>query len=234
MIGSTIKSRQYILFAGILCVTALLSTAGYHIVHQDRVLFRKAETLFHSRDYAQAASQYKLALEAGLKNPDAFSRMGDAYLASGAFKDAARAFEEVLRKRPGYQYAVRRLASVYDYSDRTDEAVALYLHHSASTSKDSVALVHLGDLYKRKKEYQEAERVYQRALEIRPDLLSARIGLAELYTWMGRYEKAASLYRAVLKEQPTLRSARVQLARVLSWKGDLDEAIKEYRIVLGE
>ncbi|MBN1103401.1 MAG: tetratricopeptide repeat protein [Deltaproteobacteria bacterium] len=126
MIGSTIKSRQYALFTGILFVTAFLSTAGYHTVHRDRVLFRKAEMLFRSKDYALAERAYLQALEIRPGLLRARLSLAELYTWTKRYEEAVSLYRAILEDQPAFRSARVRLARVLAWKGDLDEAIKEY------------------------------------------------------------------------------------------------------------
>ena len=65
----------------------------------------------------------------------------------------------------------------------------------------------LAEVYKRQREYEKAEELYKKSLQIRervlgeehPDTINSYNNLAILYDDRGEYEKAEELYKKVLK-----------------------------------
>ncbi|MBI3185081.1 MAG: social motility TPR repeat lipoprotein Tgl [Myxococcales bacterium] len=79
--------------------------------------------------------------------------------------------------------------------------------------------------------HDEAEKHYQRALEIRRDFSEAKTNLGNLYLDMGRYDEAAKLYEAALNDMlyPTPFIAQGNLGWALYKKGEVDRAIDQIK-----
>ena len=66
----------------------------------------------------------------------------------------------------------------------------------------------------------EAEREYQQALRLKPDLREALANLGALYAKQGRYEAALPPLRRVFQDSPDLPRLRANLDRALRQRGD--------------
>lgn len=77
---------------------------------------------------------------------------------------------------------------------------ALGTRFSSKEMQDLRGIVRLVDQAKRKDQWQEVERLYIKALTIRPDAYDMQAELAKLYLHTGRQQKAEALYREILEQ----------------------------------
>lgn len=73
-------------------------------------------------------------------------------------------------------------------------------------------------------DYEEAERLFQRALELEPEAKEAYNNLAVIYGRRGEHEQAKEMYRAVIEIDPTYVFPRCNLAIYLLDEGDIEGA----------
>jgi len=112
--------------AACLIVIALLTTAAYHLLKPDWILFRKAETYFSEKAFSQAIPVYARLLERGFEAPALVSHLGTAYVATGRFREAAAIFEDILRKAPDKLQELKELANIYVAFGQFKKAIPLY------------------------------------------------------------------------------------------------------------
>jgi tetratricopeptide (TPR) repeat protein len=123
------------------------------------------------------------ALESEPDNPVLFSVLGEALLNEGETQAAMAAFRQAIQLEQGTLDASTNLAILLAKQGNTNEAIELL--HSAvrvhgSEPKASLAYFNLGTVYLQKGDLDSAEAAYQRALELNPDLTSARQHLESL------------------------------------------------------
>jgi tetratricopeptide (TPR) repeat protein len=100
---------------------------GYHRIHLERVLFRKAETSYHAGDFVKAASLYRRAEAAGLKgHPALLLKLAQALSWTRQYEEAAALYRAVLREDPGNRSLRIALARVLTWDGRFAEAVIEY------------------------------------------------------------------------------------------------------------
>ena len=98
-------------------------------------------------------------------------------------------------------------------------------------------LVHnaLGVLFKDRKKYEEAVREFDKAFELNPGFLNARINKAQTFSLRGMNAEALAIYNEILREDPEVipvlifkaeclkELKRPEEARDLDWEGLLAE-----------
>lgn len=100
--------------------------------------------------------------------------------------------------------------------------------HVAEHPGDPAALNDLGNLLQLAGEPAEAESAYRRALEVAPDLVSARYNLALLLQRAERYREAVAEYEAVVARAPSHARAHYQLGSIYELQGDDRRAVRWY------
>jgi superkiller protein 3 len=80
--------------------------------------------------------------------------------------------------------------------------------------------------------YQQAEALYRRLLEIRPDDANMRVNLGNTLAQQDKLQAAKDQYHLVLTVEPDNASALFGLGNVLSSEGNLGEAVTSYRDAL--
>lgn len=227
--------RQRVLFALILVLFGVSAHFGYAAIHQDRVLFRRAEQQLQAGNPAQAMRLYQAALDIGLQWPQALIRVVETALASGDEAAAEQGLNNLFqsRVRP-LPPELRNLAGLFDQFGRPDLAREVLEHYPRQLLSSPELTLYLAGLYRRAEWFRDAELLYQRLLDVPRFREVAAVELAVTYLAMGRAEDAEFLIRKTLETAPDNREARIHLARILTRQGRFHEAIEEYKTVLGD
>ena len=80
--------------------------------------------------------------------------------------------------------------------------------------------------------FEAAEKLSRKLLELEPDLPAVITELAKLVGVQGRLDEAEPLYRRALELEPRDTQARIVLARILGIRGAYEEAEEQFRTVL--
>lgn len=115
-------------------------------------------------------------------------------------------------------------------NSQVDKAIRRY-HQQAKLQPSAKIQTDLGNLYKKKREWQAAAACYQKAIELDPQYAPAYLNLAKVFVQKGKLEKAADyLYRA-LSLNPELAPAKnhFSLGNTFFKQGKLEQAIDCYK-----
>lgn len=89
-----------------------------------------------------------------------------------------------------------------------------------------------GAFYLRFNRLDDALRLMQRALQLRPDFADALNSIGVIYTRQGKYEEALQSYRRALELMPNNAGFSINIAITLFVQGKRDEALLEYEKVI--
>jgi soluble lytic murein transglycosylase len=192
-----------------------------------RAAFRKAQALFESRSYKEAAEAFEKALRdhpRAESAPDAALALGRTYAEMRDFGRAARAFLDASVKYPG--------ASTDPEADKSLAGLKLLGAEIPRLTADE-QYERARNLY-RAKEYDKALEAFNRALEADPSHsqraeIWLRSGVALYY--LGRRSEAASSLDRLVKERPAdcrCAEAYYWLGKSYSRLGMRDEAVQTY------
>ena len=84
----------------------------------------------------------------------------------------------------------------------------------------------------RKGQYDRAAGEFQRALELKPDMLEARMNLATVLARQGKLEEATEQVRRALQSRPDFAPAHLNIAMLLSEQGQIQSALEHLDKVL--
>jgi len=133
-----------------------------------------------------------------------------------------------------HEHALARgiLAKVLRWAGKDDESDRLLESIDNELPNDVELLTLRADAAQRHGRLDEAIALYQRALQINADFVSASIGLGAVYERQGRFEDAVAHYRRLLADHPDHLVVRQRLGVALTDSGETEKAIKEFRTVL--
>jgi tetratricopeptide (TPR) repeat protein len=126
-----VSSHEEVIMKGLgtalfLIGVVIATTAAYHVLKRDQVLYHRAEVRFARQDYVAAAPLYRDALQAGFRNAKIRTRLAYSLLRAGQVDAAAVIYEQIFREQPERLSAVIDLADVYAVAGRLDKAAELY------------------------------------------------------------------------------------------------------------
>lgn len=113
-----------------------------------------------------------------------------------------------------------------------EEAVEAYLQAVECNPQAAGALVNLGTIRYRLRQFQEAEDYYTRALAADPNYPLAHFNLGNLYDERGDLSKAQLCYAAALRINPRYGDAHFNLALLCERRGDVLRAVHHWKTYL--
>jgi len=158
------RSRQYLLFAGILCFLLAAVPWAYTRIHQDEVLSHHARQAFMANDYKEAARLYRMALEKGIDDPATWHRLAETYLAQEKFNKALDAYLKTEQKSPDNLSLQVKLAQVHLLNNNPDHALAIIERVLEQKPDWEIALLWQARILSRHGRFQEAIDIYYRIL----------------------------------------------------------------------
>ncbi|MCS6852638.1 MAG: tetratricopeptide repeat protein [Gemmataceae bacterium] len=89
-----------------------------------------------------------------------------------------------------------------------------------------------GDAYRQARQWAEAQRCYEQALQLQPSHAQACFGLGSLYLSQGRWAEAAAWFREVIRLRPDVAAAYCNLGNALAGQGRFEEAAAAFTAAL--
>ncbi len=130
------KIRQIHIFYVLLFVVMIATTAAYHLLSQDWVMFRKAEKSFHSKQYSEALVLYEKTFDMGLQTTRVYFRIAQCFLAEGMFDEAVKWYLKLLEKDPENRNLKVMIARAVFWGGDMNQAVRYYREALANTKTD--------------------------------------------------------------------------------------------------
>jgi tetratricopeptide (TPR) repeat protein len=148
-----------------------------------------------------------------------------------AFPALSQAAEELNRRVSAERWFERGLqleqegAPIADILSAYEVAVAL-------DPRSAGALVNLGTIYFNQRDWDRAEKYYNKALEADPNYALAHFDLGNLYDEINERAKAMFHYQAALRLNPNYADAHYNLALLYQTSNDPLRAVKHWRMYL--
>jgi tetratricopeptide (TPR) repeat protein len=149
---------------------------------------------------------------------------GELLYAKGELPDAAKAFQQALKLDPKLQRARMKLAQVFLYLGRSEEAEVLKAEFM-ELDQDNKDIARATKLEKEEK-FAEADRIYRQILTRHPDNVSAMRLWARLGIEQKRYAEAEVLLRRAVEVAPGFSRAWTDLCKVQFEQEYHDDTIK--------
>jgi tetratricopeptide (TPR) repeat protein len=205
----------------------------------------------------KAADAYSKVLELSSGTVQAHSSLGYIYSQQGKLQEALEENLKVLELAPNDYASHKNLALLYQQLGRTDEAVAeaqialelapegdkanleafiaqLRPEQAITSSDETLIQTYLseGQTYLNEKDYERAEEVYAKALELNPDIVQAHSALGYIYALQGKLQEALEENLKVLELAPNDYATHKNLAMIYQQLGRIEEAIAEAETAL--
>jgi tetratricopeptide (TPR) repeat protein len=186
-------------------------------------LFRNAELLFASGDYALSRNLYKAIFQSGIRTSQALNGIGRTYEAEGKLEDARAHYEESIAYQANLE-ALRHLASLF-IKQKKDESAAEILERALQIKEipsEIRAELHkaAGNCWLRIQRPLDAQRHYERALEIKPKAADIRANLGVIQLQAGKIGEAKKIFQDALAADPRNDKALAGLASCFLAEGD--------------
>jgi tetratricopeptide (TPR) repeat protein len=141
------------------------------------------------------------------------------WVQASGWRDSESLWSWAVETDPECAICLNNLALSITAQNRTHEAEAA-LRRSLALREYASTRNNLGGLLEIEGRLDEAEREYQQALRLNPDLRQALANLGELYVKQGRYKDALPPLRRVFQSSPELPRLRANLSQALRQRGD--------------
>lgn len=197
-------------------------------------LATRARHLAAAGDFRQAASTWRLVLQARPDDRSALAGLVDALEATGDWRTAIAPLDRLLELDTSDPARLRQRGYFAAWSGDLDRGAALLRRAVAQSSQNPAYLAALAQVLSwSPATREEAARTFTAALSHDSNNPSLFLGYADLLSWTPRSrDSAAALYRRILSRWPNEPRARVGLANLLAWDGKPGRALRSYDSVL--
>lgn len=144
----------------------------------------------------------------------------------GEYKRAIQQLHQVLAVLPGHAVARRNLGMAYEEIGDVERAKDHIIEALKLDPKDAWSYVLLGNIYmKREKNYDRADKLYRRALELTPNDAMLLANYGALMAEKGNAEQAAEFFERAIQADPQYPHAYYSLGLLAVREGRPEEAI---------
>ena len=185
--------------------------------------------------YPEAITFYRKAQALDPAIPQLNMDLGLALFKSSNFRDAAKLFEEELRKHPKSPEAAKltTLAAMSHYGEHEYAAAVPYLREAtAADPRNLTILLTLANCLLWTKQLDATMEVFKEILIINPDSAEADMIAGEALDEKGDSEGAVQQFRAAVLANPKEPNVHFGLAYLLWTQKKYDEAIPEFKAEL--
>jgi len=183
---------------------------------------------------AEAREAYRAIIAQDPQNPLGYLKLSRLYRTENKPREALATLEEGYGRNQVSAELLTALIQAYLQDKRHDAAIRLCRKRIAENPQDVFALNLLGWVYTDVKNYQEAEGVLKKAIEMQPLWPAPHTNLANLYLLQGRKAEAAATFEAAIAANPRNPAGYLSLALLYERDKDLPGAIKVYERALKE
>ena len=187
-------------------------TVGLDSTHQG-ALYKTAKFELQRGNRHNAIHLSQTGLKTRPENASLLSILGQAYLASLQFEEAAVPFEKLIEIGEGSEFILEKLASAYRKSGQTDKAIATYEKMLEIDNMNGAVHSNLGALYLKKDKAKKAQEHFMMALFIKNQPADSEyINLGLSYKRQEDHRSAYISFQKALEENPENQRAKIELA----------------------
>jgi tetratricopeptide (TPR) repeat protein len=167
--------------------------------------------------------------------------LGAAYDQMKEPQKAIEAYQRANEIEPGNEQTMETLAQALLKDNQFDEALKLFNDLSAADPENASALIHISEIQRRQKKYEEALATIRKALQIDANSLEAGYNEGLLLDVLGRYDEAIKAYQQMVEltshangaytdEEKSNRAIFLdRLGEIYHEQNRVDEAIDTYQ-----
>jgi len=172
-------------------------------------------------EHIQAEDYFRRALQQDPENPLLWAQLGDVLAQTESGLDAIEAYEKALHYDPQDLETLYNLGTLYVNEERFEKAIDLLKRALAIDPQHGAAHYNLALVLDERKDFDQAQGHYLKAIEYGFDSAWARLRLA--YWWARQNEPAEALkHLEVAFEKEPQRYVRLVLDELLKINSDLD------------
>lgn len=192
----------------------------------DRHLRRRYAELLDSHGLPrEAASHWRVLVDAAPDNLYWRASLGASLRESGDLNEASRVFQDLIGFDKGYAAAYFGLGTVLQKQGKLAEAVDAYREALRLRPGYAEAVNNLGLIALERERTTEALAHFQQAIEMRPAFAQAHENLGVTRLELGRTEAAHEAFRRAIEIDPDAASPRYHLGASLAASGRFAEAL---------
>ena len=207
----------------------------------------KGKNLLDQKKLDAAQSVFAEVIDSNNQNSEAFFHLANIFHMKGEIGKAIKAFNKVLAFDPDHTDAAISLSVLYNDIGQYEEAKNIFNRANNRVKNDptksddvhinrkfSLKHYELADLYVTYNRYDEALFEYNKAIDLNPENLEARVKISKVYAKKGYASRALEELVKLKNEQPSYLPARLALGVLYYGSGKVIEAQGEWNKVLSK
>ena len=159
----------------------------------------------------EAIRQYEKTIKLQPNFPEALSNLGGYYFRSGKIERAKNLFEKAIKAYPNFIQALSNLGAVLNKLGQPEEAIPHLKKTLALSPEFAIAYFNLGNSQFVMNRFVEAQKSYERSIEMGLDYLSMHWKLYEIHLKKKEYKKAKKELKTILDMDPLNDDAKKKL-----------------------
>ncbi|MEE9304018.1 MAG: tetratricopeptide repeat protein [Thiotrichaceae bacterium] len=186
-------------------------------------ILKQASNALDSGNSDEAAGLYKSVLNKAPDNHEACLMLGSLYGESGRLPEAVEFLQQAIELKQDDVAAGLVLARIYQATGDSGQAIKL-LERISQSEEDAEVTYTLATLEEEGGNWQRAQDLFGRAVELDPDNAEVWMAMASFHMNSGEFDKAETFYNEVLKREPNNNFAIGFLSVALAQQERTDEA----------
>ncbi len=196
---------------------------------EDGDIYRDRGAAYHRmKKYAEAASDFRRAIELAPNNPRARDGLGSVFAAQGQYREAMDQYLLAIEIDPKHSESRRHLIDAAVALDHIEEALQYCSQWAAQEPDDSEPYFLLSTVQFQRGEHQAALDSLSRAQENNPDDYNVYLQRGRIYASLGHHGKALSDYNRVLELKPGWFGVAYSRGLANAKLGNLRQAIADF------
>ncbi|XP_055677652.1 protein O-mannosyl-transferase TMTC4 isoform X2 [Lutzomyia longipalpis] len=166
------------------------------------------------KKYNQSLESYQKALKYRKHYPMCLYNIGNLFIEMRNTSMAHQFWSEAIALNPRHGKAWANILALLDNEGQTEEVVRMSAIALQHIPNDPAIFFTRANAFGKLGDFQESERLFLRAIELRPNYAMYYANLGVLYHRWRRHSQAEEYYRKALKVDPNLRSVRENLSKL--------------------
>jgi len=184
------------------------------------------------RQWEKAEAIAKGLLESSEAKELPHFKLAQLYMGQKKFSDAIVEFNKVLATNPKAADVIAGIVNAHLALKQEKKAEALLDNAIAENKGNAIFLTMRGELYRQQKQYADAERLFSRVIELKPQVELGYKNLATIYQMQKQLDKLINVFEQGVEAIPESGSFLMQLGILNTVAGDIEKAIDAYQKLL--
>ena len=165
-------------------------------------LARRGYDALQARNFTEAVTLLKRAVELEPKDNAAWNNLGQAYLSLGQTDAAIDAYQRQIAVNPNSQYTYNNLGRAFVAKRNYDKAETAFLKQLEVNPLDKFTPGNLGGLYLERRNYERAAEQFEKAIERNPKDARLAFQSGKAYFGLNQVDKAAAAFDLAVTLSP--------------------------------